>query len=565
MTEHETMLSALKAGDTAGYIKLVRTVPYEQREKTLWPAVGKKHGSDVNLVDELVSWPRDKAREAMTYLVPAIAHAPTLSLSDARALLQFAPSAGLSFLHRLATSLRSHFARDISLALQLGAELQGGGRSEEERRAWAQALCAASPTRALSLAMSLTTSVVGQAHVYSTVLQYLPVRQADVLAEIASHEETLVEKATDAIAAIGENGWFGMSALAQMSKKATQRLVAGARQGERGAVLAGCSLVQLGWDADPSDSRQDLVELVSVVAQAALANPSYCAPVGRALASLIHNDKTRHVGQRCLEQMGGCQTMNVVEGMEEAFDALCEFPDAFGSVLTAWLISPGMSFNSLRSLLSKCGSGRAPVVLAAEAFAAATPARKLAASRRLLSLCINGDVLCQFIGLLAESEVLQPHGLQLAEGLLNQALVEYPNATVEFLKMHKGPTKRSLPHSRLYRGVLANALRWKRVLERLPRLKELRPTDPQLRALHMMQWRRNAEIMRIARERSVFASLATQVNLAQGRKFATHFGRGMPQVSEMVETKHSMELPSSEVADPAGGALTRVSTLSAAQ
>lgn len=565
MTEHETMLSALKAGDTEGYIKLVRTVPFEQRENTLWPAIGKKHGINVNLVDELVSWPRDKPREAMTYLVPAIAHAPSLSLSDARALLQYAPSAGLSFLHRLAASLRPHFARDISLALQLGGELQHGGRSEEEHRAWAQALCAASATRALSFAMSLTTSVVGPAHVYSTVLQYLPVGQADVLAEIVCYEETLVEQAIDAIAAIGENGWFGLSALARVSKKATERLVAGVRQGDRGAVLAGCSLLQLGWETDPSVSRQDLVELAGVVTQTALTNPSYCAPVGRALASLIHNDKTRNVGQRCLEQMGGCQTMNAVEGMEEAFDALCEFPDAFGSVLTAWLISPAMSFNSLRSLLSKCGSGRAPVVLAAGVFAAATPERKLAASRRLLSLCINGNVLCQFIGLLAESEALQPHGLQLAEGLLNQAFVEYPNATVEFLKMHTGPTARSSPHSRLYRGVLANALRWKRVLERLPRLKELRPTDLQLRALHMMQWRRNAEIMRIARERSVFASLATQVNLAQGRKFASHFGRGTPQVSETVETKHSMELPSSETADPVGGALTRVGTLSAAQ
>lgn len=560
--EHEKMVSALKAGDKVGYIALIRTVPHEQRDQGLWPAIGAHHGASINLVDELISWPRDKTSEAMTYLVPAIGHAPSLSLADARRLMQFTPSAGPSFLHRLAASLGPHFERNNGLCLQLGVELQGGTHAEEEYRVWAQAFCSASPTRALSLARSMTTTDPDQARVYSAILQYLPVLQEEILAEIAAHDEALTEQAKTAAAGIGEDGWFGMSSLARVSPGAARRLTAGARDGERGAVLAGCSVLQRRWEGGP---RQDLVELAEAVAQAALANASYCIAVGRTLASMVNNNQTRQVGERCLEQMGFCQTLNPVECMEEAFNALCEFPESFGNVLTAWLLAPGISFNALRSLLSKCGSSRAPVVLAAAVFRAAPGPRKLAASRRLLSLCINGDVLCLFVGLLAETQSLQPHGLQLAEGLLNQAFVEYPNATVEFLRANARPEARTMSHARLYRAVLANALRWQRVLGRLPRLKELRPDDQQVRALQTMHWRRNGEIMRIARERSVFASLATQVNVAQGRKFATHYGRGTPQVTEMIQTRHSMELPSSELADPAGGALTRLRTLAAAQ
>lgn len=560
--ELERMISIIQAGDRASYVALIRKVPYEQRDQLLWPAMGAQHSATINLVDELVSWPNDRASEAMNYLVPAIGHAPTLSPVDARKLLHFAPSVGLSFLHRLAESLSPHFAREFELGALLGSELQVDAHSEAEYRVWAQALCSASPLRALSLARSMTTSDPGQARVFSAILQYLPVRLEEVVAEIATRPEALIEQAVTAAAVIGEFGWFGMSSLARVLPGAAVRLTLGASAGERGAVLAGCSVLQLRWEGGP---RQDLVELAEVVAQATLAHASYCAPVGRALSSMLHNDQTRPVGERCLERMGTCQTLNPVESMEEAFDALCEFPESFGNVLTAWLLTPGISFNALRSLLSKCGSGRAPVVLQIAMFGAAPAPRKLAAGRRLLSLCINGEVLCLFIGLLAETTSLQPHGLQLAEGLLNQAFIEYPNATVEFLKANTRPDAKTKPHASLYRGVLANALRWQRVLGRLPPLKELRPDDQRKRALQSMHWRRNEEIVRIARERSVFASLATQVNVAQGRKFATHHGRGAPQVTEMVQTRHSMELPSSELADPTGGALTRLATLSAAQ
>jgi hypothetical protein len=71
--------------------------------------------------------------------------------------------------------------------------------------------------------------------------------------------------------------------------------------------------------------------------------------------------------------------------------------------------------------------------------------------------------------------------------------------------------------------------------------------------------------MRGAAERSVFASIFTNVHLAQGRRFATHTAHGAPQIAEMQQASHSIELPSSELADPVGGMLRRAKTLSASR
>lgn len=69
------------------------------------------------------------------------------------------------------------------------------------------------------------------------------------------------------------------------------------------------------------------------------------------------------------------------------------------------------------------------------------------------------------------------------------------------------------------------------------KIAELRPTDSELQALRQMMWRRNREVLRIAHERSVFASLATHVHVAQGHRFASHVSHSPPQVSQMVETQ----------------------------
>ena len=145
--------------------------------------------------------------------------------------------------------------------------------------------------------------------------------------------------------------------------------------------------------------------------------------------------------------------------------------------------------------------------------------------------------------------------------MLNYLFVEYPSSTEEFLKRKVGLVSRTSTFSHVYRGVYANTLRWKRVLRQLPNLQELRPTDAQLLKFGQLRARQNAEILRIAEERSVFAQISTKINIRQGHRFASHTKFGPPQIAEMSQLSRSMELPSSERADPVGGILRRAGLL----
>ena len=149
--------------------------------------------------------------------------------------------------------------------------------------------------------------------------------------------------------------------------------------------------------------------------------------------------------------------------------------------------------------------------------------------------------------------------------MLNEAFAEYPGATEAFLQNKTKAIPRSDPVAAVYRGVYANVVRWRRVLNRLPDLKELRPTDTELHTLRTIKRRTNRDIIRGAAERSVFAQIFTSVHIVQGRKFASHTRFAPAQVTEMAETGHWVELPSSERADPLRGQLQRRNLLRGAR
>ena len=71
--------------------------------------------------------------------------------------------------------------------------------------------------------------------------------------------------------------------------------------------------------------------------------------------------------------------------------------------------------------------------------------------------------------------------------------------------------------------------------------------------------------MRVAAERSIFASICAKVHLAQGKKFASHTPFGEPQITQMAESRHFVELPSSELADPMRGQIERHNLLQSAR
>jgi len=463
--------------------------------------------------------------------------------------------------------LQPHIAAAPDLGAQLGeALLRGEVAGEGVLRVWASAFATGAPTAAATYAVSLLDSGGPTDEHLQALLQYLDMKQGDVVTLLEPAEARL---AAALLKAIREPSWTyaagaALTGIASFSTSAMAALQRGVEAGETWALAATAGWLQSRPSTTVGVTAVPVDDLVRAMLRHAVENENPRRAVDSAMASLMNRDVTRPLVLACVAELGSLD-VDVAQLFPETLSALCEHMPDFTRLLTGWLLAPNATFSAIGSLLSRCTVGQVPADLNAEMFAAASPDRKVVAARRLLGLTHNGPVLCQFISVLAESPVLQPDGLNLAAHMLNEAFVEYPNATVEFLKERTRPAERSKPFSHVYRGVYANALRWRRVLAQLPRLNELRPTDSQLHALRAMQSRLNREILRGAKERSIFAALVTQMHIAQGRRFVVRTEHGLTSISEMKHASHAIELPSSELADPVGGMLRRAQRLRASR
>lgn len=557
-------LQALKARDIARYVELVTPLVGDaERAARLWHLLASNHGSEFDLLELLLMWPQADA--ATWLLAPAVAHLGALTFEEAMALLVFSGRVDQSYHRSIVEALQPHVAHDPALGERLGEALKTGSFSSKQLLVWAGSFCGGAGVTAVTYAISLPEGDEGADRLLAAVLCCLPMQEPGVQQFVREHEAMLVERVAGSVFSTGREAWFALGVLTQTSAKAVELLAEAATSGNADAMDAISVTLHSGDTECIGASGVKVGEIVDRLLHAALGNLGLRQKVSRLLAALVYRGNLRSFVVGRLEALGQVTQVDAGELFAEAFDALAQYRDAFASVLTSWLIWDHVSLGALRSLLSRCSSSPELVALESTSYAAAPVERRAAAGLRLLALCYHGPVLCRFIGLLAETPTLQPEGLQQAAALLNEAFLEYPTATVDFLKSRTRVAMRREPYAAVYRGVLTNALRWQRLLAKLPKVAELRPSAAEFQALSAMRWRQNKEILRMARERSVLASLAKQVHVAQGKRVASHVSHGLPRVSTMVERSYTMELPSSEVADPVGGALRRIQRLSRAK
>ena len=567
--EIETIVETLARGDRESFAAKVATFMKQGSADFLWAAIGAAHGGALDLFRVLNEWPDADIRMAMRRLMPAVSKVTALSLGDAVQFLRFAARVPISFRHTAVEQLQPHIAAEPSLGAQLGqALLDGIVAGEGAVQVWAGAFAAGAPTPAAEYAANLLDSAVGAASAQQlhALLRYLDMSQSTVVARLEPVEAPLTARLVDGV---GKSEWsqeagVALTAIAQFSASAMVALQDGVSAGETWAIFAVAHWLQIRPTATVGTTAVPVQDLVRVMLQHAIKNGHVRRAVDSAVSSLMFDDVTRPLALAQFASLGSVDE-DVAELLPESISAICEQMTDFTRALTGWLLEPDATFSAIRSLLSLCMAGQAPAALDVEMFAAASAERRVAAARRLLSLTHNGPVLCQFISVLAESPALQPDGLHMATQMLNEAYAEYPNATVEFLKERTRPIERARPFSHVYRGVYANALRWRRVLAQLPRLNELRPTDAQLHALRAMQSRVNREILRAANEHSIFAAFATKMHIAQGRRFVARTEQGLTAISGMQQASHAVELPSSELADPVRGMLRRAQALRASR
>jgi len=561
--EVDKIIALLAGGDRDAFEAKVALARQDSGE-VLWSGLGAAHGVSLDLFAQLNDWPDAGIRVAMRRLMPAVAKVLALKLSDAVRFLKFAERVPLTFRHTAVEQLQPHVTADPELGSQLGeAQLRGDIAGEGAMRVWAGAFAAGAPAAAAAYAAKLLTSAGNPADVQlQALLQHLDVKQAEVVAVLQPVEAKLTARLLGATQEPERSypAWMALTAVTAFSGLAMDALQRGLENGEASALIAAGHWLQMQASATVGVTAVPVENLVRTMLRHAVDKEEARRAVDSAISSLMYQNLTRPLVLPCVADLCLLDE-DVAQLFPDTLSAVCEHQPDFASLLTRWLLAPDVTFTAVRSLLSRCTAGQAPAGLDTAMFAAAGPDRKVAAARRLLGLTHNGPVLCQFISVLAESPAVQPDGLNMAAQMLNEAFVEYPNATVEFLQGRTRPSERNEPFSHVYRGVYANALRWRRVLARLPRLNELCPTDSQLHALRAMRSRMNREILRVANEHSIFAALSTKMNIAQGHRFVVRTEHGLTSISEMQQASHAIELPSSELADPVGGMLRRARRL----
>ncbi|MEA1029369.1 hypothetical protein T3A99_12405 [Pseudomonas sp. N-137] len=560
-----SIIKSLRESQWQQYEELVGSIRNQAETQALWVVLGGAHGRDIDLLAQLLAWPTDRLGAAVNRLLPAVGQIPELNAPDTLRLLQFAERLQPSYWYSVSEQLRPHIAAFPQLGRQVGeqlrtTELPGYGAL----RVWAGAFSTEAPETAANFALSLATGDPGDSPPLAALIQFLPMHNSAVHALLVPKEANLAKLLWNATPTLGSTAWTSLTNLADLSPSAMDILEQSIERGEIEATLAVANWMHQVSTPRVGASGLPLDNLVRKLLHAALTHEQTRAQVDNGVAQLLYRPALRQYVLPCVTELGNSDA-NAVEIFPSIFVGVCDAPNDFHQILTVWLLSPDVTFSAVASLISLCSREQALVGLDVATFNLTMPERQLVAARRLLALTHHGQVLCSFIAVLAETPALQPAGFDIAVQMLNEAFDEYPGATVEFLEKRTRPASRKEPFAHAYRSVYANALRWRRVLARLPPLNELCPTDTQLLALRSMKQRMNRDIMRGVAEQSIFASLVTSAHVAQGRRFASHNNFGAPLMAEMTESSHSIELPSSELADPVGGMLRRATTLRGAR
>lgn len=530
----------------------------EEREK-LQRELGRRHGQTIDLVERLRAWPVDGSTRAVTHLLPALLHAPITKVQLLQ-LLQFAAAAGGSARYRVTEVVRNAFVASPRASRDVGLAMRADHSLTPALSIWITAFVQAAPGDAAAYVTELPTETSSERELVANFLETLRPFLPSVVQMLAPHAERLLAAVLLEAPKIGLHFsvlWSAVRTLAHFYVPAMDVLMDASRAGQTPALIALANWLPGQSDSALGASSVPLSDVVDVLLQHSLSDEELRKrAVDSNLASLLYTEALRPIVISRVKRLASVDAP-IAEMFSEVFNAIADHQGLFAALLTDWLLSASATLAAVRSVLAMCTGSRAPPVLDAPTFTAAPMDRQVVACRRLLNLTMDGPTLCEFIGLLAQESGFQPQGLRYASEMLPAAMDEFPGAAEDFLAPRTRADRRNDPYAPLYRAVYARALQWRRVLMRLPKLNELKPSDPHLHALRSMHVRHSQEVMRAARAQSILGQIATTVHTAQGRRFVSHLEPGPTGISGMVAQSHSFELPSSERSDPLGGLIRR--------
>lgn len=552
----EGAIDALREGSWDEFVLMLRPIA-NTGNKELWAAIAAEHPASFDLFASLDSLTSDQRHTAVYMLLPAVGELGELSVADALKLLKFGSSLRDSAGIFTSRHLSPHVRRRAELGEEIGEALRADNSAEDiQRQIWAMAFFPNAPAQAAVYATKLMSGSAEDSAMLVALLQSLPGHLSAAVPHLRPDEEALSNQLYASRSRHGIHAWVALAAVSDFSPTAWSVLLAAIDSAETEASIAMAhSLFRLGAPTVGVHGIP-LDQVVSKLLNAALRNPDARQQVDSSIAGLLYQGSLRSAVISELPNLLKLE-VDIVEALPETFRTLGQQPE-FTTLLSLGLLRADSTVPAVRGLLSLCTGKRAPIILDDAAFVAAGPKGWVKAVRRLLGLTVNGPALCDFISAISKlSGINEGIRAQMVGEMLNIAFQEYPNATAEYLATTIKQAKKSSAIGAVYRYVYASALRWQRVLAKLPERKELWPNDSEKSALRAVRTRFRREVSRMAMEKSVFRAVVTSEAVAQGRRVASHSKRGVASVNQLATVSHSIELPSSEVADPMRGILLR--------
>jgi len=556
-------IAALKVGQIDTYMAEADKAIDGENADDFWKELAAQHPQQLNVVDALNQWPDDRDYHLDGYLIPVLAILPALSEEDYRKLLTFLSHRGGSS-YSVLSALAKHIGNAPALAIEFGAELEAGQEVTETLQiAWAESFA----TGASRVAAEYVIGYFQKHGRLSFAVKALLLGLPD--SELSAHEEFVASGVAmvDAVMSpLGQDSfvWLTLVKLSLVVPHASETLMNAVNSGDLHATQA---LIGALTRLDASEWGVQKIALQSVLSSLFLASIKDKNAISRfehVLAVLFAREQSKKPALSFLSTLGAMRE-DCTEILPGAFDAVFRDKDGFSVLLTGWLLLPGANFDAISHLIGFYHSHGGVVRLDDDLILAADVQRLVKLVRRILALTYYGPTLCAYAGEILRIDELGQTGLNFGIEMLNEIYMEFPGAAEDYLKQRVKEVHAKTPAGKIYRNFLQAIQKWREVLDGLPRLKELRASSMENTALNNVKYRVSRDIHKGAEKKSIFGSLFSKSTILQGASFAAYNRNGPPIVTKMIQSSHSMELPSSELADPLRGLLRRRSFLGDAE
>ncbi|QZA82255.1 hypothetical protein [Deefgea piscis] len=550
---------SLQAGNWSTYLSQVKA-SYQIYEDEVWAQMAKKHPEPVNIITALTNLSGSDINIVCRWLLPIIGHLTQFQVTEAKQLLDFSERLDPSYRYMVADQLTPHILAEPKLGLELGSHLHSENKQQEQSIfIWAAAFAAGAPKDAAEyVAKLLAGAVETEMRMASILCIHLPTNNEEVQCVFTNLEPTSIEALCAKTAQLGKTAWAALCYLARYSSSATLALKAALDAVIPEAIIEITNSLHQSKLSNTGVTGDTIEELIRRLLTISLHYNNLRPHIDVAIERVIYQKDTRQISLQPIVELDTAE-IDVVNAFPNMFEALSNHPTEFSQILTEWLLSPTVNFNSLSSLLSICTNNRELAIFDEDVFSAQTTERRENAALRILSLTHDGPTVCDFCLLIAKMTKIGEERLNLLKLMLENAFLEFPATTEAFLTEKLASLPLVTPEAIIFQKTLAHAVEWRKIFEQLPYRKELRPSDTELQVLQARKRRFNREINKMAKEKSIFASICSTEHLVQGRRFTTHSSHSGPQIMQMAAYSHSIELPFSELADPMGGEIERYS------